>query len=86
MKIEVIRTPSDLTVSSTESEILIPKRFHKVIALGMRPTIHARKRELNEESATRQIYETEKRKAITRMRARDQGVVQTVSGDLSRFC
>ena len=77
--------PNDLTTSSTAADIALQPRFHKVIADGMRYRIFAKRRLMNEESQAKVLYENSKRDMISQMRARNQGVVQIISGNLSNY-
>lgn len=86
LKLEVILQPVDLTISSTEDEVVIPPRFHKVIIQGMRQRIYAGRQLLNEENIAMATYDKMKREMVSAMKARDQGVVQVVTGDLSNYC
>ena len=80
-----ILQPNDLTTSSTESDVVIAPRFHRVISDGIRRLIYASRQMLNEEASALALYDKSRKDMINQMKNRDQGVVQVVTGDLSNY-
>lgn len=85
IKMNVILQPVDLTINSTEADVVIAPRFHKVISDGIRRFIYAGRQMLAEEQSALALYDKSKREMIGQMKNRDQGVVQVVTGDLSNY-
>lgn len=85
LKINVIYQPNDLTISSAESEILITPRFHHVIVSGIRPYIYQSRGKVLEETDAINKYEVAKKNMITKMKNRNQWVIEVTYPNLTNY-
>lgn len=60
MKIYTIRDQIDLTISSTESDIRLPRQYQNIIAHGMVPRIYQRRGMINEKNDSEVAYDNKK--------------------------
>jgi len=85
LKIHVIYQPQDLTISSTEANILIPPRFHRTIVSWIIPFIYAYKSDNNGFITYSQIFDKEKKDMIAQMKNRNQSVIQIKAPNLNQY-
>ena len=81
LKLNVIYQPWDLTTSSTETDIEISFRFHKVIVAGLLPYIYAYRQQMDVEQVKQALYQQMKREMIAQIKNRNQTTVQILPND-----
>lgn len=85
IKMNIIYQPADLTISSTEADIVIPPRFHKNIIEWIVPYIYSYRWKLAESTNYMQIYDKKKKEMIGQMKNRNQGIIQIISPNLNQY-
>lgn len=86
LKLEVLYTPLDLTSTSTEDDIKISPRFHKVIIAGMRALVFEARMLINEATDAQNKYEVAKTNMIAQLKGRNQWIVQVQDPNLNSYC
>lgn len=81
LKANVIYQPSDLTTSSTEDDIELVPRFHKVIVAWLLPYIYSVKQQVDMEQVKLQLYTLAKKEMIAQIKNRNQTIVQILPND-----
>lgn len=76
IEIFTINQPLDLDIASTEDDIKIPKRFHRLYFLWLKVHIYASLWKLNEKTDAINEYEMNKTKMLQQLKDRDQGELQ----------
>ena len=85
IKLECIHAPADLTISSTQDDIEIPKLLHKVIATWIKHFIYQSQGKLNEQQVAIQDFENEKEKMVSFLKERYDEAVESVMPDLTIY-
>jgi len=85
LQIYTINEPLALEIWGTETTIKIPKRFHRVLVIGLKQYIYSFLGKLNEKNDAINEYEQAVQKAVQQLRDRDQGEIIDTMPNLSHL-
>jgi len=85
LEIFVITEPPALDINSLEADIILPKRFHDLIAIWLKQYIFGQFKQLNEKNDAYNEYISKKKLMLKQMRNRDQWEISITTPNLLNF-